>query len=128
MTDTNQYQTPPTTPSLGPIPSLVDLSPMYLLPSMQMPDIKRAYNEEKICGGLRKVASLRTPEHLAFMANSTGRDFHGTLFARHAFDASFAKENLGFNNRQLIAMKFPVDQLKALGMTDEEIKQMLLGG
>lgn len=58
------------------------------------------------------------------MANS--RDFHGTLFARHGFDASFAKENLGFNNRQLIAMKFPVDELKALGMTDEEINDTIV--
>ena len=86
---------------------------------MEMLNIKTDYEEAKTRGKFRRIASY-TAEELLFMAERH-RFFNGPYLAGKGFDAERAKEELGFNRNQLIALKYPPNDLNSIGITSEEI-------
>lgn len=108
MSGQNPYTTSPRTPPLGPLTTTVKDSP---------PNIKVCYKEAKVRGCLMQTAEMRTAEELLSM----NRYFNAFTLYRKGFDAERAREELNFDDEQLIALGFADDELRELGITEEDI-------
>lgn len=108
MSGQNPYTTPPRTPPIGPLTTTVEKSP---------PNIKLCYKNAKVRRSLTQTAEMRTAEDLLSM----NRYFNAFTLYKKGFDAELAREELNFDDEQLIALGFADDELSKLGITEEEI-------